>query len=249
MRFLKLLFFVILVPLANVVSANCPAPFKTSSANTFGVVICSSPHISTRHALHAQKILRNLIDYNGDFVPDNKKVLKKLLSNNAVFLVLSHGQELSLYEESLMEHPSFTVVYEEEMVLDEVTEFDATIEEALHLITAEGYGKVYPAELGEFNGSSISTFLDDARGGYFKNVPNRYPSKAYFTYYDNTCDYGCQITEFLYWTISTLRGQQRFDWRDSEIEEEWRPETREKLQDIAPELVEFLSKKEFAIFF
>ena len=249
MQFLKLLFVLMLFPMANAVFANCPDPFKPSSANTFGVVICSSPNITTRHVLHAQEILRNLIDYNGDLVPDNKNVLEQLLSNNAVFLVLTQEQELNLYEGSSREHSRFTVVYEEEMVLDEVAEFDATIEEALHLITAEGYAKAYPEELGEFSGSNISIFLNDARGGYFKDVPKRYPSEAYFTYYDKTCDYGCQITEFLYWTISTLRGQQRFDWRDSEIEEEWRPETPKKLQDIAPELVEFLSKKEFAIFF
>jgi len=238
-----------MITIANVAFPNCPTPFISSTSNTFGVVICSSPSIASRNHLHAEKVLHNLLDYNDDLIPDNKKVLTEMLSNQAVFLVLTQEEELEFYENRSGDHFGLTVVYEEEMVLNGAEEFDATIEEALHLVTAEGYSKAYPNSFGEFKGSVISTFLDVARGRYFKDVPNKYPSGAYFTYYDSTCDYGCQVTEFLYWAITTLRGQQRFDWRDSEIEKEWRPENIVKLKKVAPDLVKFLSKEEFAILY
>ena len=234
---------------SNVAFSICPTPFISSTSNTFGVSICSSPSVPSRYHSHAENVLHNLLDYNDDLVPDNKKVLTEMLSNQAVFLVLSEEEQLELYERKSGDHFNFTVVYTEEMALNDVSQFDATIEEALHLVTAEGYSKAYPDFFGEFQGSKISTFLDIARGGNFSKVPKKYPSKAYFTYYDRTCDYGCQITEFLYWAITTLRGQQKHYWRDSEIEEEWMPETTEKLLKLDPDLVEFLSKKEFAILY
>ena len=234
---------------SNVAFSICPAPFISSTSNTFGISICSLSSIPLRYHSHAENVLHDLLDYNNDLVPDNKKVLTEMLSNQAVFLVLSEEEELELYERKSGNHSNFTLVYTEEMVLNDVPQFDATIEEALHLVTAEGYSKAYPGFFGEFQGSKISTFLDIARGGYFSEVPKRYPVEAYFTYYDRTCDYGCQITEFLYWAITTLRGQQKHNWRDYEIEEEWRPETREKLLKLDRSLVEFLSKKEFSILY
>ena len=246
--FVNILVFV-LCAFPTLASTNCPAPFISSTSNTFGLVVCGSSSILSRYHAHAEKVLRNLIDYDHNLVPDNKKVLKEMLSNNAVFLVLSREEELELYERISDDHLRFTVVYEEEMVLSDAKEFDATVEEALHLVTAEGYSKVYPTHFGEFKGSEISTFLDKARGGFFEDVPMEYPSDAFFTYYDKTCDYGCQITEFLYWSITTLRGQQRFNWRDFEIEHEWRPESKEKLKAIAPDLVRFLLRSEFEILY
>ena len=66
---------------------------------------------------------------------------------------------------------------------------DASLEEILHLITQYGYAKVYPNKLGENKNSDIAKAMDKARGGYFKNVPNSYPSSAWYTYDDKTCNY------------------------------------------------------------
>ncbi len=239
----------VMVAIANMALSNCPTSFNSNAENTFGVVVCSSPSISSKYHLHAEMVLRKLLDYDNDSRPDNKKVLKEMLANRATFLILRDEDELDLYENTLEKYFSFTVVYKDEMVLDQALEFDASIEEGLHLVTAEGYSKAYPESFGEFKGSAIAAFLDVARGGYFEDVPIEYPSEAYFTYYDETCDYACQITEFLYWAITTLRGQQRYNWRDSEIEQEWRPESSAKLKKIAPSLVKFLSKSEFSILY
>jgi len=227
----------------------CPKSFKLSKDKTFGVIICSSKKISDEYHKHAEKVMRSLLDYDKNGQPDNKKVLRSLVKNYATFMVLSSESDLDFYEDQQGDFSSFTVVFADEMVLNKSNRFDATIEEALHLVTAEGYSKAYPKFFGEFKGSKISFFLDKARGGHFWKVPMQYPEDAYFTYFDHTCDYRCQITEFLYWTITTLRGQQSSFDRGREIEEEWRPETKKKLLNRAPDLVEFISKKEFRIFY
>ena len=46
--------------------------------------------------------------------------------------------------------------------------------------------------------------MNNARGGYFRKVPNDYPEDAYFTYDDKSCDYECQITEYFYWETVTF---------------------------------------------
>ena len=48
--------------------------------------------------------------------------------------------------------------------------------------------------------------MDTARGGYYENVPQQYPENAWFTYYDQTADYGTQITEYVYWATTTYLG-------------------------------------------
>ena len=70
--------------------------------------------------------------------------------------------------------------------------------------TQHGYAEVYPNKFGENKNSEIAKAMDEARGGYFKNVPNSYPSIAWYTYDDKTCNYSCQITEYTYWTLTSI---------------------------------------------
>ena len=84
--------------------------------------------------------------------------------------------------------------------------------------------------------------MDEARGGYFEKAQTRYPSGAYFTYEDVTCTYSCQITEFTYWAITSLRGQQAD--RGKEISDEWRLNTTEKIRSKSPKHEKILTKDE-----
>ena len=87
---------------------------------------------------------------------------------------------------------------------------DATLEEVLHLVTDLGWDHALPEVWGEKQGSSIADAMDTARGGYYENVPQQYPENAWFTYHDQTADYGTQITEYVYWATTTYLGQ---DWQ------------------------------------
>ena len=52
--------------------------------------------------------------------------------------------------------------------------------------------------------------MDEARGGHFEEVPEKYPDEAWYTYYDETCDYECQITEYIFWALTSILGGQDF---------------------------------------
>ena len=141
---------------------------------------------------------------------------------------------------------TFLAVFTKEMNLNSKG-WDPTIEEALHLITHMGYAQAYPHIFGQNKHSEIAKLMDEARGGYFEKAQRRYPSTAYYTYDDDSCTYACQITEFTYWAITSLRGQQTD--RGNEISDEWKLYTPEKIRNVAPNLEKLLSKEEFQIFF
>lgn len=100
--------------------------------------------------------------------------------------------------------------------------FDASLEEILHLITGNGYANAYPNIFGENKDSEIAKLMDKARGGYYEEVPEKYPDDAWYTYYDKSCDYRCQITEYTYWGILT---QLKADWKirkRTDLVNEWK---------------------------
>ena len=69
--------------------------------------------------------------------------------------------------------------------------FDASFEEVLHLITHGGYAHAYPDAFGEEPGTLLANAMDKARGGRFMQIPDPYPEGAWYSYDDQTCDYGC----------------------------------------------------------
>ncbi|MDG2449056.1 MAG: hypothetical protein P8M34_05445, partial [Saprospiraceae bacterium] len=107
--------------------------------------------------------------------------------------------------------------------------FDAAIEEVWHIITHAGYAQAYPNVFGEKEGTNLSKAMDLARGGRFISVPSPYPSEAWYTYDDTTCDYSCMATEYIYWAMSSILGAQSN--RLEEISQEWKLNTHEKVQN------------------
>ena len=75
---------------------------------------------------------------------------------------------------------------------------------------------------------------------HFRKTSNKYPKTAYYTYEDKHCDYECQITEYLYWGVTSMLGA-KIAWTLQRNKEEWRLNTPEKINGRAPELYELLS--------
>ena len=131
--------------------------------------------------------------------------------------------------------------------------FDATYEEILHLITSAGYANAYPDVFGDKSDTAIAKAMDKARGGHFRRVPRKYPNGAWFTNDDRTYDYACQITEYVYWGLTSILGRSGFPrkagghLRGTETQhrcqgQEWRSNTLQtahrlqvRLSDQAPE--------------
>ena len=127
--------------------------------------------------------------------------------------------------------------------------FDATLEEVLHLISQNGFAYAYPDIFGEYSGSTIATYMDVARGGSFESVPDAYPDDAWYHYDDITCDYGCQITEYFYWALTSIVGGQNYTGgtatRYDEIYEEWELNTSQKMQDNDLSMYDLMTSSDY----
>lgn len=104
----------------------------------------------------------------------------------------------------------------------------AYLEESLHLITQGGYAGAYRKVFGERKGTKLAKAMDKARGGYFKKVPKNYPKKAWYHYDDKTCGYACQITEYLWWGVSSLIGVTKNRNDVNDVKNEWELTTPKK---------------------
>lgn len=66
-------------------------------------------------------------------------------------------------------------------------------------MTHVGYADVYPDVFGKKAGLKVAKSMDIARVGYFETIPTKYPQTAWYSYYDETADYGTMVTEYMYW--------------------------------------------------
>ena len=103
---------------------------------------------------------------------------------------------------------------------------------------------MYPDVFGESKDSEIANAMDKARGGRHTSIPKEYPSDAWYTYTDKTCDYSCQVTEYHYWALSSLLGAQ--ENRSSEIQHEWKLNTAEKLKERDEAVYKLLTDSNYA---
>tara|TARA_Y100000590_G_scaffold21391_1_gene24825 strand:- start:5419 stop:6243 length:825 start_codon:yes stop_codon:yes gene_type:complete len=253
--------------------SGCPDIEDIKVTESFGVQICAMPKVDQKYLDHAKKVMDKLIDYNEDGIVDNQQAIDKVINTGSVYAVFRSGREERKFEEHFYtdemldefdelceelrdevkcitiaeeKFGTFLAVFTNEMNLGD-SGWDPTIEEGLHLITHMGYAHAYPDIFGQHKDSYIAKLMDEARGGYFEKARRNYPSGAYYTYDDRSCDYSCQITEFTYWAITSLRGQQAE--RSKDIKHEWKLNTPEKLSQSAPDLVALLSDKKYGIYY
>ena len=65
-------------------------------------------------------------------------------------------------------------------------------------------------------------------------TPEQYPDGAWFTYDDESCDYDCMNSEYIYWALTSILGAQDFPGRYEQIRDEWRLNTRVKVMEGDP---------------
>ncbi|MCG8576314.1 MAG: hypothetical protein MI810_15610 [Flavobacteriales bacterium] len=211
----------------------------------FGINIYASRKVEDSKLLHAANVMAQYLDNDEDGVVDNQLVVDAMIDRKAYLFMWKkkldrlhdipkgwEGQDLGNDET----HPTF-------VSSGKTGAFDATLEEVFHLITHVGYANVYPEVFGESSGTSISDAMDIARGGNFDKIPDSYPADAWYTYDDGTCKYDCQVTEYHYWALTSILGAQ--ENRLSEIEHEWRLNTKEKVESQDPAIYELLTNPEY----
>ncbi|MFP6872017.1 MAG: hypothetical protein VCA55_00775 [Verrucomicrobiales bacterium] len=205
----------------------------------FGLFIHSTASgVEAEKLLHAARIAADYLDNDRDGRADNPEVNERLWQVRAGIVMVKDDRAM---EQLFDRHGEIFDAYRLQDLYASEThprgaphaagsdQFDAALEEILHIITSAGYARVYPKILGESRGSQLADAMDTARGGYFRNVPRSYPPGAWYTYDDRTCDYSCQVTEYIYWALTSLLGGQDFPGRREEINGEWKLNTPEAL--------------------
>ena len=215
------------------------------TTEVFGIKIYATEGVKNEKLLHAASIMAEYLDNDEDGVVDNQKILDKIIDRKVWLLVIEEGLDIDDVPNSLKYH-RFQDLYNEEIsLINGSPRFDATLEEVLHVITQHGYAEAYSDIFGENKDSEVAKAMDIARGGYFKNVPNSYPSNAWYSYDDKTCDYSCQITEYLYWALTSILGAQEYPGRLEEIQHEWKLNTKDKVKNNDPTVYSLLTDPQF----
>ena len=206
--------------------------FFPKQEKVYGVKIIGTEKTPLKNIKKAAKILNQWLDNNNDGKPDNELVIKALIKNNAILVMGKTEDDLEDSFENLiyaLDKANINIDNFESALVGLISDEPniAYVEETLHLVTQVGYANAYPEVFGEFKGSKISKAMDVARGGYFETVPKIYPKSSWYHYYDKSCDYACMITEYFYWSLTSLLGAQinRYD----EISEEWELNTPNKM--------------------
>ena len=199
----------------------------------FGIDIYAVSSVEDTKLLHAANVMAQYLDNDEDGKVDDQLVLDKMLENKAFMVMWKNENDLENIEPPSGRegqdlgndetHPNF-------VSNGRMGEFDASLEEVLHIINSAGHSAAYPNAFGQGVGSDLANAMDIARGGQFITIPNLYPANAWYSYDDQTCDYAsCQTIEYLYWAITSILGAQ--ENRLNEIDDEWRLNTRQKVED------------------
>jgi hypothetical protein len=234
------------------VSSTSDRPDKAYFAKqvkVFGLLVVATNTVADDKLLHAANMMAEYLDNDEDGVPDNPKVLEALVSRNTILVMAKDEDELRTIGRGVLPPGAKQSLYDYETRPEGAEQgvFDAAIEEIIHPITDVGYAMAYPEVFGTEPGSVVANIMDVARGGQFMEVPEKYPDNAWYTYYDETCKYDCQVTEYVYWALTSILGAQDFPGRLERIQDEWRYNTAEKVKAGDPKIYALLTDPQYKL--
>jgi len=222
--------------------AHSDAGFTSTNrkVEVLGVPIYAYANVEDVKLLHAANIMAQYLDNDEDGVVDNPALLSALISSNAaLYMWKQEGQQGSINAQDLGADESVPAWHNN----GHTSRFDAALEEIWHVITHSGFANAYPDAFGEDAGTSLTNAMDIARGGRFQSVPSPYPGGAWYTYDDQTCDYGCMATEYIYWSMTSVLGAQ--ENRAGEIQQEWKLNTKAKVQQMDTAIYQLMTDPQY----
>lgn len=222
-------------------------PGFTKQIDVFGIQIYATNNVADDKMLHAANLLAEYLDNDEDGIPDNQPVVDAMVKHNTSLIMSKDEDEMRSLDRSSLPPGEKQGLwdYETRPGGAERGVFDAAIEEIIHPITHVGYATVYPEVFGTNPGSEVGKIMDEARGGHFERVPDIYPDNSWYTYDDETCLYECQITEYIYWALTSILGAQNFPGRLENIQQEWRYNTKEKVEKGDPRIYALLTDPQY----
>ncbi len=235
--------------------------------DVFGIPVYATANAPDAKALHAAGVLAQFLDNNADGAADDPFLVETITDNDGrLFMAVNRDELDAIFEIIERDYPGSLAkaawwISPEGITLGDTVwqdlqaeetiplagqdlQFDGSLEEILHLITHAGLANAYPELFAEAPGSRLADAMDSARGGRFPGIPDVYPEDATYSYYDETCIYQCQVTEYIYWALTSLMGGQDGPGRFEEIGEEWKLNTPEKLAAGDPDVFALLTDPE-----
>ena len=211
----------------------------TKQVEIFGIsIFATTTKKPDSKLLHATGLLAQYLDNDNDSQPDNQFVTQAIHQSKGAVVMSATRQESDEIDvhryipEKVWDNMTILGLYAEETDSEGADQglFDAAYEEILHLITSAGYANAYPNIFGEKRGTAIALAMD----------------QAWYTYDDRSCDYGCQITEYIYWGITSILGAQDFPGRLDHISQKWRLNTTAKVKVGDPTLYQLFIDPQYA---
>lgn len=232
--------------------------------SVFGVHIFSTSKTPDTKIMHAANVMAQYLDNDEDGIPDNTLVLSHLVSRNAYLVFSADEEDFETLNPDDWHDAGFhygQFQHAEETIPDflnngrfkaEDIRYDASLEEIFHLLTDHGYGNAYPDAFGRSRRTAVADCLDDARGGHYRKVPTDgphygYPQGSWFHYDDQTCEYECMISEYLYWALTSIMGTQDYPGRAEEIANEWELNTKELVIKRDPNIYALLTNPKYKL--
>ncbi|MCL0044400.1 hypothetical protein M1N24_02580 [Dehalococcoidia bacterium] len=176
----------------------------------FGVYVIAPNTAPRNYVIHTANILAQYIDNDEDGIPDDADVLKHLIENNYVVPVWTTSDRSHFWEKARGTYCEDNIGMAASMYYDEDQWalggikrdgiWDTNLEEVWHVVT-RAWSATYPEVFSVAKPSLLTDAMDVARGGYFEEVPSKYPPEAWYKYYDESCEYECQASEYIYWAL------------------------------------------------
>ncbi len=207
----------------------------TQLRSVFGVPVAATSTVSVGTVDHVAAVLTGYLDNDGDGSPDNPQIVSALKQESGVAAVFDTFRSMDQFFDSDRgeDLDGIELIGMTEEEINQPDEFDASLEEVLHLVTQFGFAVAYPDELGEDPNSTLGIALKEAT------------QAGYFAYDDPTCDEPCMITEFFYWAITSNMGLQAD--RCEDIAHEWRLCTPESLTEANLAVTDLINDNVFKI--
>lgn len=194
----------------------------------FDIPVYATSTVSDAKTLHAAAILAEYLDNDEDGQPDAPPVVDMLRQRGAAMILFADEEEL---EESGLEEEMPETLHPQPLFAFEIIpqgaaqgEFDASLEEVLHLITSEGLHWLDRNNFGEVKGSRLGDAMDEARAAGAYHPEANEPGLPY----------EIQASEYLYWALTSILGGQQYEGRLEEIQAEWSLNTKAKMEATNP---------------
>lgn len=236
-------------------ASSCWTATFDKKANVFGLMLYGTAGVKESTLMHAAKVVAQYLDNDEDGVVDDAAVVASLVAEKASMVLFKTDSESSTFFAKTFDScrgPTRNVqeLYQEEIIggggtgMANGINWDSSIEEIMHLIQNYGWGKVYP-DLSHKGTTRLTNAMDIARGGKFTKIPNPYPAKAWYTYDDRTCEYGCMAVEYFYWALTSYLGHMSSHCND--IASEWDLCTKSLVMSKDPAVTAIITDSKYGL--